>query len=385
MGIKRAKQGNKVHMRSRGVFWSAIGALLLVAAGSWFFLNDVSSFATSPPATPAATAARGQPAGITVEAAPVTVGSVIEDMRAVGTLAANETVVISTEISGRVSRIAFREGEAVKAGDVLIELDDTILKAELDKVRSDLGLARANRERASTLATQGSGTQRARDETEAAYLAQQSNLVLAEARLQKSTLSAPLSGIVGLRTVSAGAYVVPGQRIVELSEVDTLKVDFRVPELNAAQIRVGQKILITADAVPGATFEGNIYAIDPIVDINGRAIRLRAQVPNRERRLSPGFFARIRIVLEQRQNAVLVPESAIIPSDQKVLVYRVVNGRAVQTEVVLGQRLPGQVEVRKGLSANDTVVSAGHQRLREGSAVQVVVPKPGATSTAGAS
>ena len=115
-----------------------------------------------------------------------------------------------------------------------------------------------------------------------------------------------------------------------------------MPELNAAQIRVGQKVLISADAVPGASFEGNVYAIDPIVDINGRAIRLRARVPNRDGRLSPGFFARIRIVLEQRQDAVLMPESAIIPSDQKVLVYRVVNGRAVQTEVVLGQRLAGR-------------------------------------------
>lgn len=379
---KRGKQGNKLQMRSRGVFWPAIGALVLVAAGSWFFLNHVSSSASSPPGT---APARGLQAGIAVEAAPVTIGTVLEDMRAVGTLAANETVVISAEISGRISRIAFREGEPVKAGDALVELDDTVLKAELDKVRSDVGLARANRERASTLATQGAGTQRARDETEAAYQAQQANLALAEARLQKAALTAPLSGIVGLRNVSVGAYVTPGQRIVELSEVYTLKVDFRVPELNAAQIRVDQKILITADAVPGATFEGNIYAIDPIVDINGRAIRLRARVPNPDRRLSPGFFARIRIVLEQRPNAVLIPESAIIPSDQKVLVYRVVNGRAVQTEVVLGQRLPGQVEVRSGLSANDVVVGAGHQRLREGSAVQIVAPKPGAASTAGAS
>lgn len=374
-------------MGSRRVFWSAIGAIAVAAVIGWVLLNYFSSFAVSSPGTPAGTprAQRGGGAGIAVEAAPVVIGTVMEDLRAVGTLAANETVVISTEISGRISRIAFREGEAVKAGDVLVELDDNILKAELDKVRSDVGLARANRERALTLATQGSGTQRARDETEAAYMAQQANLALAEARLQKAVLTAPLSGIVGLRNVSVGAYVTPGQRIVELSEVDTLKVDFRVPELNAAQIRVGQKVLITADAIPGASFEGNIYAIDPIVDINGRAIRLRARVPNRDGRLSPGFFARIRIVLEQRPDAVLVPESAIIPSDQKVVVYRVVNGRAVQTEVVLGQRLPGQVEIRSGLSANDIVVSAGHQRLREGSAVQIVAPKTSTASTPGSS
>jgi membrane fusion protein, multidrug efflux system len=373
-------------MSRRSTFWSAIGALILLTFGASFFMDFVSLSTVSAPAKPAPAARTQQsPAAIVVEAAPVVTGTVIEDLRAVGTLAANENVVISAEISGRISRIAFGEGQAVKSGDVLIELDDTVLKAELDKVRSDLSLARANRERALTLANQGAGTQRARDETEAAYQAQLANIALAEARLQKAVLIAPLSGIVGLRTVSVGAYVTPGQRIVELSEVDTLKVDFRVPELNAAQIRVGQKILITADAVPGASFEGSIYAIDPIVDINGRAIRLRARVPNRDGRLSPGFFARIRIVLEQRPNAVLVPESAIIPSDTKTLVYRVVNGRAVQTEVVIGQRLPGQVEIRNGLSANDMVVSAGHQRLREGSTVQITAPKTSTASTPGAS
>jgi membrane fusion protein (multidrug efflux system) len=252
-----------------------------------------------------------------------------------------------------------------------------MLKAELDKARSDLALAQANRERALTLAQHGSGTHRSRDEAQAAHQAAQANLALAEARLQKATLTAPLAGIVGLRTVSTGAYVVPDQRIVELVDVDPLKVDFRVAELNFAQLRVGQTILVSADAMPGVTFDGKIYAIDPIVDVNGRAIRLRAQVPNPDRRLSPGFFARIRIVIERRPNAVLVPESAIFPLDGKTLVYRVVNGRAVQTEVVLGQRLSGQVEVRQGLSSDDMVVRAGQQRLREGVPVQIVASRQG--------
>jgi membrane fusion protein (multidrug efflux system) len=361
----------------RSVFWSAFAAIVLAAVGGWSFLNYSPSSAISSPHAPSDTK-RAQPAAaIAVEAAPVSIDTVIEDIRAIGTLAPNESVVISTEISGRIARIGFREGEAVKAGDILIELDATMLQAELDKVRSDLSLARANLERVLTLAKQGIATQRARDETEAAFQAAQANLALAEARLQKSTLTAPLSGTVGLRTVSSGAYVVPGQRIVELAEVDRLKVDFRVPELNVAQLRVGQTILVSADAVPGAAFEGQIYAIDPIVDVNGRAIRLRAQVPNPDRRLSPGFFARIRIVVDRRENSMLVPESAIFPLNGKTLVYRIVDGRAVQTEVVLGQRLPGQVEVRSGLSAGDTVVKAGQQRLREGAAVRIVASPTG--------
>ena len=367
----------------RRVFWSAIAAIVLLAVGGWTFLNYFQSQANSSPG--ASTGQARAPAGIAVEVVPVSIDTVIKDIRAVGTLRPNESVVISTEISGRVARIAFREGEPVKAGDVLIELEATILKAELVKVRSDLDLARSNQERAQTLAKQGAGTHRARDEAEAAYHAAQANLALAEARLQKTTLTAPLSGIVGLRTVSVGAYVVPGQRIVELVEIDPLKVDFRIPELNAAQVSVDQTILVSADAVPGATFDGKISAIDPIVDVNGRAIRLRARVPNPDGRLSPGFFARIRIVIDQRPNSLLVPESAIFPLDGKTLVYRVVNGRAVQTEVVIGQRLPGQVEIRKGLSPGDVVVKSGQQRLRDGAVVQVVAPTPTASSTTGPS
>jgi membrane fusion protein, multidrug efflux system len=371
-------------MSRRATFWSAIAALILLAFGASFFMDLVSLSTISAPAKPVATARTQQsPPAIAVEAARVAVDTVYDDMRAVGTLAANESVVIAAEIAGRISRIGFSEGEPVKAGDVLIELDDTVLKAELDKVRSDLSLARANRERALTLANQGAGTQRARDETEAGFQSQLANLALAEARLQKSTLTAPFAGVVGLRNVSVGAYVVPGQRIVDLADIKTLKVDFRIPEMNATQVRVGNTILVTADAVPGDTFEGNIFAIDPIVDVNGRALRLRARVANPQGRLLPGFFARVRIVLDQRPNALLVPESAIIPLDGKLMVYRIVDGRAVQTEVVLGQRLPGLVEIRKGLSASDTIVTSGQQRLREGSVVQVVGSTPSGAATAG--
>ena len=277
----------------------------------------------------------------------------IDDIRAVGNLQPNEFVVIAPEIAGRIASIAFGEGAKVKEGAVLVELDPVILKADLDKARSDVTLASANRERAETLAERGSGTNRARDEANAAYRAAQVNLALAEARLSKSTLIAPFSGVMGLRAVSPGAYVAPGQRIVELVQVDPLKVDFRVPENNAPKVRVGQTVLIASDASPDGVYEGKIYAIDPLIDVNGRAIRLRANVPNADGKLSPGFFARLRVVTERRPNAILVPESAIFPLGGRTLVYKVVDGKAVQQDVTLGQRMPGQVEVREGLKPGD--------------------------------
>ena len=312
-----------------------------------------------------------------VEAARVTVGTVIEDLRAVGTLRPNEAVTVVSEIAGRVERIGFREGQAVSAGDVLIELDASILRAELAKARSDLTLARANHERAAALTTRGMTTQRALDEARAALQAAEAGQALALARLQKATIKAPLAGVVGLRAVSVGAYVTPGERIVELADVDPVKVDFRVQELALSELRRGQPIRVTVDALPGRTFEGEIDAIDPLVDVAGRAIRLRARIPNPRRELSPGLFARVQIVVERRENALLVPESAVFAEGSKRFVYRVVDGRARLTGVQLGQRRPGQVEIRKGLASDDVVVTAGHQQIRDGARVDVVDPAAG--------
>lgn len=318
-------------------------------------------------------------AGVAVETAAAAQDKVVEDIRAFGTLVANESVVVSTEIPGRVAKIGFREAERVDAGSVLIELDGEILRAELAKARSDLALATANYERARTLAQQGTGTLRARDEAEAAFQAARSNLVLAEARLSKTVVTAPFAGVVGFRAVSIGAYVSPGDRIVELAMIDPLKVDFRVSEVYLPHLRLGLRVQVTVDARPGDAIEGEIVAVDPIVDVNGRAVRLRARVPNPDGRLSPGMFARIRIVVEERPQAVLVPEAALFrDSNGDLFVYRLEGGKAMRKQVAIGRRLPGRVEVQSGLEGGDVVVTAGHQQLRDGAKVQVVAG-PGGT------
>jgi membrane fusion protein (multidrug efflux system) len=352
-------------LRKKAGFWLMfLAAALVVSGGAYYYARgpDTSLRAANAPV----------PDAVAVEAARVTLGTVLEDLRAVGTLRPNEAVTVVSEIAGRVERIGFREGQAVSAGDVLIELDASILRAELAKARSDLTLARANYERADALATRGLGTRRALDEARAALQAAEAGVALAQARLQKATIKAPLAGVVGLRSVSAGAYVTPGERIVELADIDPVKVDFRVQELALTELRRGQPIRVSVDALPGRSFEGEIDAIDPIVDVAGRAIRLRARIPNPRRELSPGLFARVQIVLERRENALLVPEAAVFAEGNKRFVYRVVDGRARLTGVELGQRRPGQVEVRKGLGRDDVVITAGHQQVRDGSRVDVV-------------
>jgi membrane fusion protein (multidrug efflux system) len=354
-------------------YWGFLGVLAFaLLGGAYHFLYRGSGPA---PAQQSASAATGAPEKVsTVETAPVSIGTVLETIHAVATLMPNEAVVVSPETAGRIDRLPFVEGEMVKAGDVLVELDAAILKAELDKAYSDLTLAEANRSRAMTLAKQGTGTLRARDEAVAAYQASHANVALAKARLEKATITAPLSGVIGVRSVSVGAYVSPGQHIVELADIDPIKVDFRVPELALRSLRVGQSVRVSVDARPGEIFAGEIYVIDPIVDANGRAIRLRARIANPDGRLSPGLFARVQIEVDRRENAILIPESAIFADGQARYVYRVVEDRAVQTEVELGQRRPGEVEVRAGLDPEAIVITAGHQQIRDGARVTAAKP-----------
>ncbi|OGA41976.1 MAG: hypothetical protein A3G24_21800 [Betaproteobacteria bacterium RIFCSPLOWO2_12_FULL_62_13] len=365
-------------------FWLVFAFLAAAVSGGAYYYAQIAGTSGASGAASAQAGAAAMPsrAAVAVEAARVTIDTVVEDLRAVGTLRPNEAVILAPEIAGRIERIGFREGQTVKAGDVLLELDASILRAERAKARSDLTLARANHERAITLAGHGMVTMRARDEAQAAFQAAEANLALAEARLQKATLRAPLSGVVGLRSVSVGAYVAAGERIVELADIHPIKLDFRVPELALSNVRRGQRVRITLDALPGKVFEGEIYAIDPIVDVTGRAIRLRARIPNPKGELSPGLFARVQLVVERRENALLVPESAIFAKEDKQLVYRVVDGRAVQTEVELGKRRPGQVEIRSGLDRDALVVTAGHQQIREGARLDVALPaaRPGTGS-----
>lgn len=355
----------------RFVFWGLLSALaLLMSSGAYHFLYRKPALSAAE--NTAAAAVAGAEKAATVEAATVAVDTVLSTIRAVGTLRPNESVVISPEIAGRVARLPFSEGQTVEAGETIFELDTTMLQAELEKARATLSLAESNQTRALTLAEQGTGTLRGRDESIAAYREAQANLALAEARLGKATITAPFPGRVGIRSVSLGAYVNPGDRIVELADTDPIKVDFRVPALALPNIRVGQSIQVTVDALPGRSIDGEIFVVDPIVDANGRAIKLRARIPNPDGRLSPGLFARVQIVVEKRENALLVPESAVFADGRSQYVYRVVDGRVAQTEIELGLRRPGQVEVRSGLEPGAIVVTAGHQKLRDGGRVTVV-------------
>jgi membrane fusion protein (multidrug efflux system) len=385
--------------------WIACGLLLLSAGAAFHWtegklwgltqrvgIDPVALLGKSRPETPnpeTARAAGGGPASksdraqsVAVEAATAISTTSTEDLRAIGTLQSDESVQITSEIAGRITEIPLSEGRPLAAGEVMVKLDTALAIAEVADAQSRFNLAQGNLERANSLARSGNVTERARDEATSNAETTRAALELAKVRLSKHTISAPFSGIAGIRKVSPGAYITAGQTIVNLEKIDSLKIDFKLPELFLAQVKTGQTIEITVDALPGRTFTGTIYAIDPHLDVNGRALNIRARLENPELILRPGLFARISVKGQVKRNVLVIPEAAIVPRGQDKIVYLIRGGKAIEAKVKLGGRKDGLVEVLEGLTDEAMVVIAGQQKLKNGSRVEIVVgSNPGARGT----
>ena len=307
-----------------------------------------------------------------VEAAKVVATPLSEQVTAIGTLLSDEAVTVSSEIPGRLKEIHFQEGQPVVKGAPLFTLDDSVYRAHLADAEAKLKLAEQTHQRASQLFKNKYATAQAVDEATSSLAVNTATVELARVQLDKARIVAPFSGIVGLRHVSAGEYITSGQALVNLEAIDPVKADFRVPERFLPAIRVGQTIRIKVDAYPEDVFEGKVYAIDPRLDVAGRSLLVRALVPNKDRRLRPGLFARVTVLLQLKEDALSVPEQAIVPQGDAQYVFKIVNGKVMLTKVVTGTRREGRVEIVDGLSVGDEVVTAGQLKIRDGSAVSIV-------------
>jgi membrane fusion protein (multidrug efflux system) len=306
-----------------------------------------------------------------VEVAAASSKTISDDITAVGSLLSDESVQIAAETSGRVSQIRFTEGDVVAAGAVLITLDDALINAQLADAEARLTLAQANYDRAVSLRKSGTASQTTLDTAKSELAIAQAAYDLIKTQHEKLAIRAPFPGVLGFRTVSPGAYVTAGTALVNLEKIDRLKVNFSVPEYYLAKLSVNQKIEILADALPGTRFEGQIYAIDPAVDVNGRAIRVKATLPNDDRKLRPGLLARITVKGPPR-TAVTIPESALVSRGSDFLVYKADNGKARETKVLAGRRENGFVEILDGVEVGQQVVIAGQAHLRDGVDVEIV-------------
>ncbi|MDH3287641.1 MAG: efflux RND transporter periplasmic adaptor subunit [Betaproteobacteria bacterium] len=323
----------------------------------------------------AAPANRG-PMGLPVKAGTVRTGTIVEEVSAVGTLLANESVMIRPERDGRIAQIHFAEGQLVKRGVKLVSLDASETEAQLAAISAEAKLNRSRLKRAEELKEKSFISAEALDVARETLNQSVARRAEVKSRLEKMTILAPFDGVAGLRQVSPGAYVRAGQDIARLEGIGTLKLDFRVPELYLGRIRPEQEVEVRVDAFSGDTFRGAIYALEPAVDEQSRTVLLRAHVPNPDVRLKPGMFARVLLVLGTRKNALLVPEQALVPRGNDNFVFRIVDNKAVLSKVELGLRRPGQVEITKGLTAGEQIVVDGQLKLRPGVPVKVLAEKP---------
>ncbi len=303
---------------------------------------------------------------------------VVEELNAVGTLRAHQSVILRPEVTGRVASIGFRDGQHVRKGQLLIGLDAALLEAEAAQVRAELELAQANLRRTADLARQNFVSSSAQESAESNVTVLAARLQLAQARLDRMRIVAPFDGVVGLRAVSIGDVVKDGTDLVNLEDVSRLKVDFRLPERLFARLRVGQPIEVTADAVPGAVHRGRVDAINPRIDAGGRSLEVRAELPNPRGSLRPGMFVRVRVIAGDRAEALLAPEAAVVPQGEQFFVFRVVDGRAQRVPVTLGVRREGLVELIGDLRAGDRIITAGMRVQRDGQPVRVLSEAAGA-------
>ncbi|WP_052101295.1 efflux RND transporter periplasmic adaptor subunit [Novilysobacter arseniciresistens] len=324
-------------------------------------------------------AAGGGPPGgmqLPVEAVTIQPQPLEGGLQTVGSLRADESVVVRPEVGGRIERIHFEEGGRVRAGQPLFSLDASLARASLNEAQANLENSRRANARAAELAGEQLIARSDYDQTRANYAVDQARVASARTALEKMTLRAPFSGQIGLREVSVGDFVNVGQDLVTLVRMDPIEVDFSLPEGALPQLDTGQKISVSVDAFPGEAFGGQVVAIAPVIDPNSRSVQLRAQIANPDFRLRPGQFARLTLDTSTGGEALLIPEQALMQEGETRFVFTVVDGKAVRTEVTTGRRVPGKVQVVEGLQAGDVVIVAGQGKptMQDGVPVMVLPP-----------
>lgn len=386
-------------MASKALYSVVAAAGIAAASGAaWWYQHkpakpagEVSLASGGGAAAPAGPAASGGGRAPAVEVARVEVLRLTDDAQAVGSLRSRQGVMLRPEVSGRVTRINFRDGERVRRGQLLVQLDDQLPLAQLKQAEAELSIARASHKRNQELLAQNFISQQRVEESAANLQVAQAKLALARATVQRLKIVAPFDGVTGIRSINVGDYLKDGADIVNIEDLEAIYVDFRLPERFQSKLQKGQTALVDIDALPGQRHAAVILAIDPLVDANGRSIGLRACIDNRQLRLRPGMFARITTVFGVRDEARMIPEEALVPQGGRLFVYRLVDGPdqdtriAQRVEVKVGTRQPGKVEVTEGLQPGEVVVTAGHQRIqKDGTPVRVLeLPKAGGTGPNG--
>jgi len=295
----------------------------------------------------------------------------VDEIEALGTARANESIEIKPRIASIVTRIAFGEGDVVRRGDLLVELENSEIRANLAVAEAALTESRSSYERSLSLRATQAISEASLEQLRAAMQVDEATVEAAKARLANTYIRAPFDGRVGLRRISPGGYVDTNTIITTLDDTDPIKLDFSIPEAFLAAVSEGMDIIAHSLVYPDRDFRGVVDSIDTRLDPVSRSVMVRAVIRNTEAALKPGMFMTVDLQ-QDRGEVVLAPEEAIVPEADRQYLFLVEDGMARKREVVLGRRIPGAVVVLEGAGPGDIVVSEGTQKLRDGMAVEVV-------------
>ena len=293
-----------------------------------------------------------------------------ETIPLVGTLAANESVELKSEVDGKVERINFREGQRVKAGHVLFVIEGAKLAAQVGQAEAQFNLSQANLKRSEALVQNQTISKQEYDQAVSRYQSDKATLELVRQELSDATIRAPFSGTIGARLVSPGQVVAKGTKLSTLIDSNPMKVEFTVPERYAGKLKKGLKVGVKVAPHPGQEFQGRVYFVSPEVDSQTRTVLVKARIPNKKGKLSPGFFANLDLRLGVIEKAVIVPESALMKQADQVQLYVVSNEKSAELRTVqTGIRLEGLVQIVEGVAPGELVISEGNQKVRPGAPV----------------
>lgn len=312
--------------------------------------------------------------GITVEGIVVETTAFDNNLEVTGSIEANESVVLRSEVPGLVTGIYFKEGTNVTKGTLLVKVNDRDIQAQLREVISKQTLSQTNENRAKQLLQKGAISQEEYDTAFADLQSFKAQAALIRAQLAKTSILAPFSGKIGLREISLGEYLTPSTTIANLLSTNPVKINFSVPEKYVAQIKNGSEVTFNTDAA-GKSFKGKVFAVEPGIDQQTRTLQIKALAQNAKGELIPGSFAKVKLALTTLPNAILIPTEAIIPTLKGKEVYISRDGKAKQVVVEAGTRTANRIVITEGLKVGDTVLTTGAMSLKPGSPVRVKLVK----------
>jgi len=318
------------------------------------------------------------PPPMPVETAIVTQKVVEDRFETVGTIEAEKSITVVSEISALVVSLPFREGSHIKKGELIAKLDDSQLAAEVERAEALRDQTQSTYDRIKTVVEQKAGAPQDLDDAAAALKVAEANLALAKARLAKTRIVAPFNGIIGSRRVSEGAFLRVGEAITDLAQIERIRVNFAVPERYLSRLSLGASVNVSTTAYEGYDLTGQVEVVEPVLDPATRSTMVVAKVKNPGDKFRPGMSANISILLTRKENALTIPNEAIFAQGSEFLVFVVNPDSTVRkASLKLGVRLTEEVEVREGLSSGDKVVKAGHQKLFEGAKVMPIAKESG--------